>query len=158
MEKNRTEKKDHHQNSQKTSFYIQHLWTMAPPTQIRYDNSQSVHGCLGIEPIRRWFRTFSRSFPTVSQLRWQKRAKGQPISKGQKNSKSQNDRNLSGKNSDQKMGELIIQSPEKIESKNVGTVIKHLIQGISTPSLTHLLSLSGVPFLCCSILPNKKPS
>ena len=61
-----------------------------------------------------------------------------------------------GKNSDQKMGELVIQSPEKTESKIVGTVIKHLIHGISTPSLTYLPSLSGVSFLCCSILPNKK--
>ena len=54
------------------------------------------------------------------------------------------------------MGELVIQSPEKIESKIVGTVIKHLIHGISTPSLTHLLSLCGVSLLSFSILPNKK--
>ena len=78
--------------------------------------------------------------------------------KGWKTRKVKTIDNCRGKSSDRKMGELVIQSPEKIESKIVGTVIKHLIHGISTPSFTHLLWLSGVPFLSFSILPNKKPS
>ena len=80
------------------------------------------------------------------------------IVKGTKTREVKTIDNCRGKSSDRKMGELIIQSPEQIESKIVGTVIKHLIHGISTPSLTHLPSLSGVSFLCFSILPNKKPS